>query len=403
MPKKKPKIKLLMLQFFFETKQVNGSWVHRVELTKELSESDLEVHAITFGDLNIGKKTICHKTNTKNLFFGLLKFKILYLKLLFTEKFDIAYTRNPLFGILGLILRFIKGTKTIYEINGIYSDELQSEINTLKKTKSRLRRIFGIFYRELLKKIMGVIEHIVIHKCDHIIVVTSNLKKEVIKRYHKKGNDISIIENGANINLFKPLDKYKCKRKLGLDINKEFICFSGNLAPWQGIETFIMSGKWVFRTLPTVYYLILGDGLMRDSLEKSVKKNKLGEHVIFTGVVPYKKVPGYINSSEICVSPFTKERNSSSGLSALKIFEYAACSRPIISSNISGLEFIEEQRIGLLIKPGNPNELADSIIHLMKDVEKRKEMGENGRRFIESTHSWKIVAKRVNEIISIIC
>ena len=100
---------------------------------------------------------------------------------------------------------------------------------------------------------------------------------------------------------------------------------------------------------------------------------------IFTGQVPYKKVPEYIGVMDICVAPHQKDSNQAS---PVKIFDYMACGRPIVASDIEVVkEITGDCNCALLVQPDNPKQLAERIIQLTEYPEKRRMMGDNGRSF----------------------
>ena len=155
------------------------------------------------------------------------------------------------------------------------------------------------------------------------------------------------------------------------------------------------SAPLVLAECPDTQFVIVGDGVMRDELVALVKQTGISDKVIFIGSIPYKRVPLYINASDVCVAPFRGERNERTGLSPLKLCEYLACERPVVTSAISGLGFIESQLAGILVTPDDFQELANAIIKLLRAPDLRKKMGENGRRYVVEERSWESVARKV--------
>jgi len=70
----------------------------------------------------------------------------------------------------------------------------------------------------------------------------------------------------------------------------------------------------------------------------------------------------------------------------------------VIASRVEGFEILEENHAGILVEPENPKELAKAIIKLLKDERLRRELGENGRKYVTKNHSWEAVARRVAEV-----
>ena len=115
-------------------------------------------------------------------------------------------------------------------------------------------------------------------------------------------------------------------------------------------------------------------------------------------MVPYQTVPLYINASDVCATPFVKARGERSGVSPLKLCEYLACQKPVVASKLGGLAMLAQNSAGVLVEPEDPEALAKAIIGLFQDPELRKQMGENGRKYVVKNRSWESVARRVAEV-----
>ena len=251
---------------------------------------------------------------------------------------------------------------------------------------------------KVLTRLTGLNEKLNYKQADKIVAVTQGIKDGIKELHSIPDEKIVVIPNGANTDLFKPMHQEKAKKELKLEEKKNYICFVGNLAPWQGVEFLIQSAPLILKESPHTKFLIIGDGPMKEELIDLTEQMAVSDKFIFTGVVPYEDVPKYINASDVCVASFIRKRNLKIGLSPLKIYEYAACGKPIAASRIPNLEFIEKQKAGILVEPENPKELAKAIIKLLKDERLRRELGENGRKYVTKNHSWEAVARRVAEV-----
>jgi glycosyltransferase involved in cell wall biosynthesis len=294
---------------------------------------------------------------------------------------DFIYSRISLFTISPLILSKFLKIPYVVEINGLGIDEMKLS-NTSK----------------LIIQIFKVNEKLNYKHAEKIIAVTKGVKEGIKKLYNIPDEKIIVIENGANTDLFKPIDQKEARKELKFNQDANYVCFVGNLAPWQGVEYLIQSTPLILKEMPNIRFLIVGDGQMKEELINLAAKTGVSDKFIFTGAVPYEEVPKYINASDVCVAPFVRARNERIGLSPLKIYEYLSCGKPVVSSRIPNLEFIELNNAGILVEPENPEELAKAIIKLLKEEKLREEMGRNGREYVVKYHSWESVAKKVAEV-----
>ena len=100
----------------------------------------------------------------------------------------------------------------------------------------------------------------------------------------------------------------------------------------------------VLKKMDNTKLLIVGqEGLFRENQEL-VKKFGVQDKVIFTGNVPYVRVPEYIAAMDVCLIPF-KNNDISHNAVPLKLFEYMACEKPVISSRIAGVQQIAKNNI----------------------------------------------------------
>ncbi len=74
--------------------------------------------------------------------------------------------------------------------------------------------------------------------------------------------------------------------------------------------------------------------------------------------------------------------------------------KPVVATNVGGIpEIMKENETGFLVEKGNSKELIEKLLLLINDKEKRKIMGEKGRKFIEENFSWNIIAKEFLKIL----
>ena len=290
---------------------------------------------------------------------------------------DIIYARRSLLPTAVIISKILR-LPCIAEVNSIVSE-------TKKMEEASRLRIFIYHLNEWLNNKFA----------DKIIAVTGGIKKELHEKYKVPSDKIVVIPNGANIDLFKPMYKEKAKEELNLDKNIHYVCFVGNFSPWQGVEYLIQSAPLVLKKIPETEFLLVGYGRMNEKLSNLVEKTGVSDKFIFTGAVPYKKIPKYINASDVLVSP---KKSLKSGHSPLKLYEYMSCGKPVVASKLDGFEILEENNAGILVEPGNLEELAKAIIKLIKDEKLGREMGGNGREYVVKYHSWRGVAKRITEV-----
>jgi glycosyltransferase involved in cell wall biosynthesis len=305
---------------------------------------------------------------------------------LFLPFHDLAYARDFHVTLACLIPKIVYGKRLIYEVNGVASEEW------LMKGTTRLHRIAASGIKAS--------ERLAARVADRIVAVTDGLKDYLVWDLGVEAEKIAVVPNGVDTRVFHPEPDPESletlRKSLGIQDDEQVAVFVGNLAPWQGIDTLLDCAPMVLKSLPQTKFLIVGDGAVRGFVEARIKAMDLSVNVVLTGMVPNRRVPQYINLADVCVSP---KRDYATGLSPLKIYEYMACGKPIISSRTPGLEFIGEASVGKLVEAENPVALARGIIELLMDDRKRECMGRNGTRLARQEFDWRKLSLKILRVL----
>lgn len=297
---------------------------------------------------------------------------------------DVVYMRHSLFNGGYFLARLFK-VPVVKEVNGIIADEMRA------KSQGNRASLW----------IISQIERFTLPKGSQIIVVSSKLKEVLHGNYNIPEDKITVILNGANIELFKPMDTKQARKQLNLAQAGHLVVFVGGLVAWEGIDYLIKSIPHIVKERPATRFLIVGDGMMRQELVELARQVGVSDKITFTGRVPYRKVPLYLNAGDICAAPFLVNRNERIGISPLKMCEYMASEKPVVASRLSGLEILEDNNTGILVAPESSSELAQAILRLLQNKELRELMGKNGRRYVVENRSWESVARKIAEVFQV--
>ena len=200
-------------------------------------------------------------------------------------------------------------------------------------------------------------------------------------------------------------DKFKPDCDSRLSIRKKFslenffvIGYVGTFLDWHGIEEIVVASRIVLKREPNSRFLMVGPYF--EKMSNLALQHGVSKFFIFTGSVDYSEVPKYINASDILIAPYNPKKSvlrEKYGLgSPLKVFEYMACAKPVITTAVEPItSIIKDGETGLLIPPGDAQSLADTIILLIRDVGKAEMMGKLARKEVESRYSWKILVRKM--------
>lgn len=221
------------------------------------------------------------------------------------------------------------------------------------------------------------------------VIAVSNAVRQHLLSIGVPSEKIVVIPNGVDLEEFNSA-VHKSKEE---QIN---VIFVGRLLPNKGLEYLIDAAKSVVSKRSIgIKFKIVGDGSYRAKLENLVERNGLRSYFDFLGKVP--KVSDVLHSGGIFVRPSLTE-----GM-PLTVLEAMACQLPIIATNVAGTpELIIQNETGLLVEPGNVEQLADAILHLANSPEEAERLGHNARVFLEchykERYSWETAASKTLSI-----
>lgn len=291
----------------------------------------------------------------------------------------ILYTR-PINSFIPLLVAKLTSTYFVIEVNGDQCHHL---------------RLIGV--HQLKIALVELIEHINFKFADKIIPITQGLKQMIRTKYGITDSKISVIESGSNLDLFKPMNMEACKKLLNLDLHCNYVGFVGTFFKYQGIDTLIDGAGEVISRATETKFLIVGDGVMRNEWVQKTKKIGLEDYFIFPGQVPYNEAPYYINAMTVCVAPFMANRGETS---PLKLLDYFACGKPVVSSDIPSIhQILLDSEAAILVSPDDPVSLAEALIGILKDQKKQRMLGNNGRKLVISKYSWEAQVKLLISVI----
>lgn len=143
------------------------------------------------------------------------------------------------------------------------------------------------------------------------------------------------------------------------------------LVPHKGHRHLIDAAQLVIREMPDVRFIILGEGELRDTLERQVREHQLDKHVFLPGF--RLDVLGCMKTFDVFVMSSVTEGLGTSLLDAM------AASRAIVATTAGGIpEVVEDGVNGLLVPPRDHTAMAQAIVRLLKDPARRRTLGEAG-------------------------
>lgn len=175
---------------------------------------------------------------------------------------------------------------------------------------------------------------------------------------------------GVNTDFFQPNPSLK---------REPIVLFVGRLTEKKGCEYIIRAVSEVKKVAEDVKLVIVGDGNLREELEKLAAK--LLKQYQFLGLQPIDEVKRWMNRSKILAVPSITAQNSDSEGLPMVAIEAQAMGLPVVGSIHAGIpEAIIDGETGFLVPERDEQGLAKSILSLLQDETLWQKMSQNGQQ-----------------------
>jgi glycosyltransferase involved in cell wall biosynthesis len=299
----------------------------------------------------------------------------------------IIVTSPPLFvGITGVIAKLLKRTPMIFEVRDLWPE---SAIDT------------GVLKSMPVIKTAYFVEKISYRYANKVNVLTPAFRESLINKKGVPSDKITMIPNGADLDIFKPGKKLNWVREKYQLGEKFVITYMGAHGVANNLDFILDTAKECLANKDIVF-LLIGDGMTKERLKKRAADEEI-ENILFIDSQPKSTIPDFCNASDVCTAVLQKN-DTFKTVYPNKVFDYMSCAKPILLG-IDGAarELIEKSNCGIYVDPQDPQQFKSSIFLLYNNRQKVDELGKNGYEFVKENFSRKSLALNyLNEIEKVI-
>jgi len=219
-----------------------------------------------------------------------------------------------------------------------------------------------------------------------IVAVSENLKKFLIEKINLTPSDISVICNGVDVDRFFPCDEEKSSRlKHEFGLKGIVIGAIGNIYPVKGHIHLIRAARFIVDEFDGVNFVVIGKKTdYLNILQEEVKRLRLTDRFRFIGF--RDDIPQLMQLIDIFVLPSNEETFSIATVEAL------ASSKPVVATRCGGPEeIITDGKHGFLVPLGNPEQLAEKILELIRNPSLRRTLGEEGLTLVRDKFTTEVM------------
>ena len=296
------------------------------------------------------------------------------------NKYDLVHVHSiPDFEIFAAMIPKFMGAKIILDIHDIVP-ELYADKFSVDKA--------SLAFRSLL-----FLEKISISFSDFVIISNHLWHKTLCSRSVSKEKCITII-NYPDENIFSQSN----------DTNQtdNFVfLYPGTLNFHQGVDIAVKAISIIKSQAPQALLQIVGDGTAKTNLEKLVDKLNLKEQVMIKNPIPLDDVPSVMAKADVGIIPKRDDGFGGEAFST-KTLEFMLMGIPILVSRTRIDQYYFNDLLVKFFEPGNPDDLAEAMLEMIRDKAMRKRLSVKGIEFARK-NSWRVKKKIYLELVEKLC
>ena len=265
---------------------------------------------------------------------------------------DIVHTHLAKAGALGRIAARIAGVRTV--------------VHTYHGSVFR-----GYFGQRESAVYLGI-ERALARITTRIVAITSGQKADLVDLGIAPSSKIVEIPLGLDLDHFRELPAREAALSaLGLPREGRYVAIVARLVPIKDIPTFLRALALVTESLPDVRGLVVGDGPERGAVERLAQNLGLERRCRFLGW--RADVPNVYAASDVVALTSLNEG------SPVSVIEAMASGRAVVATAVGGVPDVVSEATGILVPVGDHRGFADAIVSLLRDPDRRAELGRKGR------------------------
>ena len=295
---------------------------------------------------------------------------VLAARVFFTRGFDVIHVANPPDLLWLVALPYIVlGKRLIFD----HHDQVP-ELFTVK---------FG-GGKPVLRWATTLFERVSFRLADHVISINESCRLLAINRGGKREEDVTVVRNGPRLDDFPEVPPDEVVRGLGSTV----VGFLGCVNPQDDLDVFIEMARIIRMECERadIGFVIVGSGTAWPQIKELRDRYELQEAVMMTGRVSWEEALAALGAVDICVQPDLP--NEFSNIATMnKLMEYMALGKASVSFDLAETRVSAGDAIVYAAYP-TAECLAEAVLSLADDPERRKSLAGNGRLRVEQQLAW---------------
>ena len=215
-----------------------------------------------------------------------------------------------------------------------------------------------------------LLDRLAITRSDGVSSLTAHFLRD-LDRLGWTPQRTAVIPDAWDDAIYQPRDRSDARLRLGLDPQALLVVYAGMTFAHRGLDRLLQA--FAEAELPGARLLLVGGRPAEiAALQQQIGSLGLADRATLVGPQPQETVADYLAAADILVIPDTVTDVTAS---PLKLFEYMAMGRPIISVDLPALREVIDERAARFVRRGDVSELRDALLALAPDPQRRDAMG----------------------------
>lgn len=240
-----------------------------------------------------------------------------------------------------------------------------------------------------------LVERYVIKHADHILTVVDEARDMILK---KGGSvqQVSVVGNTPALELFTK-NSFKIDPIHEKKIKEHFsVIYTGGIQMGRGIQVVINALPILKMEIPTILFVIVGDGYAVSQLKELADMNDVRDQILWAGWIDHEKVYDYIRLSKVGIIPHRVSDQTNTTIPN-KIFDYMGLGIPVVTSDAAPMKrIVDTEQCGLTFKSGDSQSFANTLLELIR---LDQNYGSRGRKAVIEKYNWDIDGANLLNVI----
>jgi|TARA_B100001093_G_C26762685_1_gene986458 glycosyltransferase involved in cell wall biosynthesis len=256
--------------------------------------------------------------------------------------------------------------------------DLKYELSTSNNLIYRFSRHRWYSFLRMQKKVAPLLKN--------ILTPSNNSKKDISKEFHVKPENISVIHNAVDSNIFRPYPEIK-------NLPQRLITTASADVPLKGLDFSLYALADLSKEFQDIELLVIGTLRKGGHTDRLIKKLNLNERVTFkTGITKDEIAQEYAKSSVAIVSSLYEGFG-------YPVAEAMSCSIPLIATDVASIPEITDN-FAILIPPKDSDAIRDSIRKILLEPDLYNKVAAKGRLHIKNKFNWQTIGKQYEELMN---